>query len=109
MKHLKVLQDKLEQSNNDIILAKEILSYLFPCQLCKNHCINVKRYYVHEKDNNGYYMNKNWRCLYMCFECMKETMINHHLGKNGVLTVDEHLIRMHSFNELERWKLDRLI
>lgn len=111
MKHIDVLKDRLEESGNDPVLAKEILSYLYPCMLCKNYCINVKNYYVKDCECSGDILgkcvhnfqcgNKSWIIIYMCYDCMRDTMLNHQHGKNGVLTFIEHQDYIRLYNEAD--------
>ena len=97
MSHQIVLEDRLTKSGNDPELAKIILSYLHPCMICKNHCINVKNYYV-EDCANYIKFYKDWRVIYMCYDCMVDVMLNHPHGKNGVLTYEEHQKEIYRYN-----------
>ena len=81
--HQNILKEVLLESGNDPLLSNVILSYLYPCDICKCYCIKAKKYYV--EDDNG-----DWRIMSMCYDCMVETMLNHNHGKSAVLTFEEH-------------------
>ena len=92
--HLNILEDVLAENGNDIAIAKEILSYLYPCKQCKNYCIDVKVYYVEDVTT----FNDDFEIKILCFNCMKEIMLNHKHGKNGVFTVFEMEKYIHKYS-----------
>ncbi len=38
----------------------------------------------------------------MCYDCMRDTMLNHQHGKNGVLTFIEHQDYIRLYNEADQ-------
>lgn len=70
MKHLEVIENALLDRGNDKMIAKKILSFLYRCNVCKNYCVDVKKYYVKDCRNCKDFCLKDWLILDMCFECM---------------------------------------
>ena len=79
--------------NNDKNIVGVILSYLDKCSECERYdCIT--RYFVKNCCISKSCFRSNsmikWIELDMCYRCMVKKMLNHHSGKNAVLTWKEY-------------------